>query len=77
MQTIDGDEFTQDKECILLLYCNKRRWGEPGNHYDLMHPTVQQVGQIKKYTRRNDLQQAEHQKQEQLTRRQIVTRKPF
>eukprot|EP00972_Heterocapsa_arctica_P067093 9901535-Heterocapsa_arctica.AAC.1 len=29
-----------------------------------MHPIVQQVGQIKTYTRRNDLQQAEHPKQD-------------
>eukprot|EP00972_Heterocapsa_arctica_P108812 16021865-Heterocapsa_arctica.AAC.1 len=42
MQTIDGDEFTQDKECIILLYCNKSRWGETKNNYDLMHPIVQQ-----------------------------------
>eukprot|EP00972_Heterocapsa_arctica_P031861 4694047-Heterocapsa_arctica.AAC.1 len=63
MQTIDGDEFTQDKECVILLDCNKNRRGEQENIYDLMHPIVQKVRQIKKYTRRNDLQQAEHQKQ--------------
>eukprot|EP00972_Heterocapsa_arctica_P015840 2335206-Heterocapsa_arctica.AAC.1 len=64
MQTIDGYEFTQDKECIILLYCNKSRWGEPEDHYDLMRPIVQQVGQINKYTRRSELQQVEHQKQD-------------
>eukprot|EP00972_Heterocapsa_arctica_P038727 5707885-Heterocapsa_arctica.AAC.1 len=42
MQTIDGDEFISDKECIRLLYCNKGRWGYIDNHYDLMHPTPQQ-----------------------------------
>eukprot|EP00972_Heterocapsa_arctica_P071811 10607032-Heterocapsa_arctica.AAC.1 len=26
-QTIDGDEFTHDKECIRLLFCNKNKWG--------------------------------------------------
>eukprot|EP00972_Heterocapsa_arctica_P099330 14659193-Heterocapsa_arctica.AAC.1 len=29
MQTIDGDEFMKNKECIILLCCNKSRWGEP------------------------------------------------
>eukprot|EP00972_Heterocapsa_arctica_P018077 2670991-Heterocapsa_arctica.AAC.1 len=38
MQTIDGDEFISDKECVRLLYCNKNKWGDAGNHYDLMHP---------------------------------------
>eukprot|EP00972_Heterocapsa_arctica_P018028 2664738-Heterocapsa_arctica.AAC.1 len=28
MQTIDGDEFIQYKECIILQYCNRGRWGE-------------------------------------------------
>eukprot|EP00972_Heterocapsa_arctica_P109117 16068912-Heterocapsa_arctica.AAC.1 len=58
MQTIDGDKFINYKECLILLYCNKNRWGEPENHYDLMHPIVQKVGQIEKYIRRNDLQQS-------------------
>eukprot|EP00972_Heterocapsa_arctica_P063839 9419090-Heterocapsa_arctica.AAC.1 len=38
MQTIDGAEFISDKECIILLYCNNNKWGDAGNHYDLMHP---------------------------------------
>eukprot|EP00972_Heterocapsa_arctica_P076817 11330023-Heterocapsa_arctica.AAC.1 len=64
MQIIDGDEFTSDKECIRLLYCNKSKWGDVENHYDLMHPMVQQVCKGKIYIRRNDIQQIEHQKQE-------------
>eukprot|EP00972_Heterocapsa_arctica_P024423 3603939-Heterocapsa_arctica.AAC.1 len=43
MQTIDGDEFILDKECVRLLYCNKSKWGDTENHYDLMHPTIQQT----------------------------------
>eukprot|EP00972_Heterocapsa_arctica_P006369 934706-Heterocapsa_arctica.AAC.1 len=64
MQTIDGDEFILDKECIILLYCNKSKWGDTENHYDLMHPTVHHTCKIKSYSIRNDLQQAEYQKQE-------------
>eukprot|EP00972_Heterocapsa_arctica_P060053 8857425-Heterocapsa_arctica.AAC.1 len=64
MQTIDGDEFIIDKECIRLLYCNKSKWGDTENHYDLMRPTVQQTCTTKRYSRRSDLQQIEFQKQE-------------
>eukprot|EP00972_Heterocapsa_arctica_P004875 722127-Heterocapsa_arctica.AAC.1 len=53
-----------DKECIRLLYCNKSKWGDTENHYDLMHPTVQQMRKTKTYSRRSELQQVEHQKQE-------------
>eukprot|EP00972_Heterocapsa_arctica_P099361 14662848-Heterocapsa_arctica.AAC.1 len=63
MQTIDGDEFIIDKECIVLLYCNKSKWGDTENHYDLMHPIVQQTGHTKRYSRRSDLQQIEFQQQ--------------
>eukprot|EP00972_Heterocapsa_arctica_P102811 15153934-Heterocapsa_arctica.AAC.1 len=38
MQTTDRDEFNIGKESIRLLYCNKRKWGDTENHYDLMHP---------------------------------------
>eukprot|EP00972_Heterocapsa_arctica_P004977 736538-Heterocapsa_arctica.AAC.1 len=43
MQTIDGDEFILEKECIRLLYCNKIKWGDTGNHYDRMQPMIQQI----------------------------------
>eukprot|EP00972_Heterocapsa_arctica_P028557 4201096-Heterocapsa_arctica.AAC.1 len=76
MQIIDGDEFIADKECIILLYCNKNKWGDAGNHYDLMHPMVQQVCKGKTYTRRDDIQHIEHQKHEDnnITYRQRQTR---
>eukprot|EP00972_Heterocapsa_arctica_P051572 7587182-Heterocapsa_arctica.AAC.1 len=64
MQTIDGDEFILDKKCIRLLYCNKSKWGDTENHYDLMHPTVQQTCKTKSYSRRSDLQLVEYQTQE-------------
>ena len=64
MQTIDGDEFILDKECIRLLYCNKSKWGDTENHYDLMHPTIQQTCKTKNYSRRSESQQDEHQQQE-------------
>eukprot|EP00972_Heterocapsa_arctica_P051958 7642924-Heterocapsa_arctica.AAC.1 len=64
MQTIDGDEFIFDKECIRLLYCDKHKWGDTENHYDLLHSIVHHTCKIKSYSRRNDLHQAEHQKQE-------------
>eukprot|EP00972_Heterocapsa_arctica_P068493 10119590-Heterocapsa_arctica.AAC.1 len=64
MQTIDGDEFILDKECIILLYCNKSKWGDTGNHYDLMHPTIQPNCKTKTYSRRNQFQQMEHQTHE-------------
>eukprot|EP00972_Heterocapsa_arctica_P073231 10815806-Heterocapsa_arctica.AAC.1 len=50
MQTVDGDELMQDRECIILLYCNKGRWGEQPNHYDLMHPIEKEGKNIKRYT---------------------------
>eukprot|EP00972_Heterocapsa_arctica_P037671 5543893-Heterocapsa_arctica.AAC.1 len=40
--------------------------GRPGNHYDLMHPTIQQISNTKTYTRRSECQQIEHQKQEDI-----------
>eukprot|EP00972_Heterocapsa_arctica_P051090 7511045-Heterocapsa_arctica.AAC.1 len=64
MQTIDGDEFISDKECIRLLCCNNNKWGDVENHYDLMHPMVQKVCKGRTYTRRSDIQQIEHQKYE-------------
>eukprot|EP00972_Heterocapsa_arctica_P030450 4483600-Heterocapsa_arctica.AAC.1 len=64
MQTIDGDEFILDKECIILPYCNKSKWGDTANNYDLMHPTVQQTCQTKNDSRRSESQQDEHQQQE-------------
>eukprot|EP00972_Heterocapsa_arctica_P048533 7153373-Heterocapsa_arctica.AAC.1 len=64
MQTIDGDEFISDKECIRLLYCNKSKWGDTGNQYDLLHPMIQQVCKRHIYSRRNELQHIEHQKHE-------------
>eukprot|EP00972_Heterocapsa_arctica_P102523 15108558-Heterocapsa_arctica.AAC.1 len=63
-QTIDGDEFIIDKECISLLYCNKSKWGDTENHYGLMHPTVQHTCKTKSYSRRSDVQQVEYQRQE-------------
>eukprot|EP00972_Heterocapsa_arctica_P075349 11115698-Heterocapsa_arctica.AAC.1 len=60
MQTIDGDEFIVDKECIRLFYCNKSKWGDTENHYDLMRPTVQHTCKTKSYSRRSDLQQVEY-----------------
>eukprot|EP00972_Heterocapsa_arctica_P093120 13735060-Heterocapsa_arctica.AAC.1 len=66
-QTIDGVDFILDKECIILLYCNKRKWGDTENHYDLMHPTIQQICKTKTYTRRSELQHIEHQQQEDKT----------
>eukprot|EP00972_Heterocapsa_arctica_P040771 6007006-Heterocapsa_arctica.AAC.1 len=41
----------QDKECIILLYCNKGRWGEQPNHYDLMRPIGREGNNINKFTR--------------------------
>jgi hypothetical protein len=35
--TYDADIFIQNKECIILLYCNKNKWGDTENHYDLLH----------------------------------------
>eukprot|EP00972_Heterocapsa_arctica_P071222 10520534-Heterocapsa_arctica.AAC.1 len=64
MQTIDGDGFVLDKECIRLLYRNKSKWGDTENHYDLMHPTFQQFCKTKNYSRRSEMQQVEHHKQE-------------
>eukprot|EP00972_Heterocapsa_arctica_P051177 7522968-Heterocapsa_arctica.AAC.1 len=65
MQTIDGDEFILDKECIRLLYGNKGKWVDTENHYDLMHPTIQQTCKTNNYLRRNDSQQDEHQTKKQ------------
>eukprot|EP00972_Heterocapsa_arctica_P063195 9323857-Heterocapsa_arctica.AAC.2 len=56
MQTVDGDEFIQEKECIILLYCNKGRWGEQENHYDLMRPIDKETKHIKRYTRISESQ---------------------
>eukprot|EP00972_Heterocapsa_arctica_P093067 13727657-Heterocapsa_arctica.AAC.1 len=56
MQTIDGDEFILDKECIILLYCNKNKRGDAENHYDLMYPIPQQVHKGKTYNRRSKSQ---------------------
>eukprot|EP00972_Heterocapsa_arctica_P091789 13537252-Heterocapsa_arctica.AAC.1 len=66
MQTIDGDEFILDKSYIRLLYINKNKWGDTGNHYDLMHLTIQQTCNIKTYSRRSELQHIEHQQQEDI-----------
>eukprot|EP00972_Heterocapsa_arctica_P101367 14940629-Heterocapsa_arctica.AAC.1 len=66
MQTIDGDEFISEKECIRLLYCNKTKWGDTGNHYDLMHPMIQQICNARTFTRRSEIQQIEHQKHEDI-----------
>eukprot|EP00972_Heterocapsa_arctica_P063721 9402557-Heterocapsa_arctica.AAC.1 len=54
----------EDKECILLLFWNKSKWGDAGNHYDLMHPMVQQMCKGKIDIRRNEIQQIEHEKHE-------------
>eukprot|EP00972_Heterocapsa_arctica_P011306 1658095-Heterocapsa_arctica.AAC.1 len=64
MQTIDGDECIIDKECTRVLYCNKSKWGDTENHYDLMHPMVQHTYKTKRYSRRSDAEQVEYQKQE-------------
>eukprot|EP00972_Heterocapsa_arctica_P085555 12610734-Heterocapsa_arctica.AAC.1 len=57
MQTIDGDEFMADKACIRLLYCNKNKWGDAENHYDLMHPIPQHICKGKAYDRRSESDQ--------------------
>eukprot|EP00972_Heterocapsa_arctica_P031092 4576432-Heterocapsa_arctica.AAC.1 len=57
MQTIAGDEFITDKECIRLLYCNKSKWGEVEHHYDLMHPIPQHTCKRKPYDRRSESEQ--------------------
>eukprot|EP00972_Heterocapsa_arctica_P091855 13546984-Heterocapsa_arctica.AAC.1 len=64
MQTIDGDELILQKECIRLLHCNKSKWGDTENHYDLMHPMMQQICKARTYTRRSEIQHIEHQKHE-------------
>eukprot|EP00972_Heterocapsa_arctica_P038786 5716263-Heterocapsa_arctica.AAC.1 len=76
MQTIDGDEFRSGKSCIILLYCNKSKWGDTENHYDLMHPMIQQVCKGKTYTRKSNIQHIEHQNHEdmKITYRQRQTR---
>eukprot|EP00972_Heterocapsa_arctica_P083734 12338737-Heterocapsa_arctica.AAC.1 len=63
-QTIDGDEVIAEKECIRLLYCNKSKWGDTENHYDLMHPMIQLICKGNNYTRRSEIQQIEYQKHE-------------
>eukprot|EP00972_Heterocapsa_arctica_P087470 12900177-Heterocapsa_arctica.AAC.1 len=60
MQTIDGDGFITDKECIRLLYCNKSKCGDIENHYDLMHPILQQTCKSKAYDRRSESEQIIH-----------------
>eukprot|EP00972_Heterocapsa_arctica_P078159 11526251-Heterocapsa_arctica.AAC.1 len=55
MQTIDGDEFISEKECIRLVYCNKSKWGYTDNHYDLMRPMIQQICKGNTYTRRSEI----------------------
>eukprot|EP00972_Heterocapsa_arctica_P028286 4159565-Heterocapsa_arctica.AAC.1 len=57
MQTVDGDEFIQEKECIILVYCNKGKWEEQENHYDLVRPIEKETKHIKRYTRRSESQQ--------------------
>eukprot|EP00972_Heterocapsa_arctica_P037974 5589168-Heterocapsa_arctica.AAC.1 len=57
MQTIDGDQFILDKESVILLYCNKNKWGDAENHYDLMYPIPQQLHKGKTYNRRSESQQ--------------------
>eukprot|EP00972_Heterocapsa_arctica_P088660 13072975-Heterocapsa_arctica.AAC.1 len=76
MQTIDGDEFISEKECIILLCCDKSKWGDTENHYDLMHPMIQHTCKGKTYTRRSEIQQIEYQKHEDIniTSRQRQTR---
>eukprot|EP00972_Heterocapsa_arctica_P050222 7387041-Heterocapsa_arctica.AAC.1 len=64
MQKIDGDEFILDKECIILLYCYKNKWGDAENHYDLMHPIPQQIYKGKTYNRRNESQHMDFEKNE-------------
>eukprot|EP00972_Heterocapsa_arctica_P025467 3749876-Heterocapsa_arctica.AAC.1 len=64
MQTIYGDGFIMDKECIRLLYCNQSKWGDTENHYDLTHPTIQHFCKTKNYSRRSESQQDEHQTQQ-------------
>eukprot|EP00972_Heterocapsa_arctica_P033247 4893598-Heterocapsa_arctica.AAC.1 len=66
MQTIDGDELFVEKECIILLYCDKRKWGDTDNYYDLMHPMIQPICEGKAYTRICEFQQIEHQKHEDI-----------
>eukprot|EP00972_Heterocapsa_arctica_P110023 16201103-Heterocapsa_arctica.AAC.1 len=75
MQTIGGDEFILDKECIILLYCNKNTWGDAENHYDLMHPIPQQICKGKTYDRRSDNEQtiSEQHKKSQVNGKQHQT----
>eukprot|EP00972_Heterocapsa_arctica_P112813 16433932-Heterocapsa_arctica.AAC.1 len=41
IQFSDGDDFITNKECVSLLHCNRRSWGEQPNHYDLLHAVKQ------------------------------------
>eukprot|EP00972_Heterocapsa_arctica_P083343 12280989-Heterocapsa_arctica.AAC.1 len=49
-----------DKECIRLLDCNKSKWGDIENNYDLMHPIPQQIYKSKAYARRSESEQSIH-----------------
>eukprot|EP00972_Heterocapsa_arctica_P111273 16383088-Heterocapsa_arctica.AAC.1 len=64
MQTIDGDDFISEKECIRLLYCNTSKWGDTENHDDLMHPMIQHICKGTIYTRKSETQHIEYQKHE-------------
>eukprot|EP00972_Heterocapsa_arctica_P084525 12451597-Heterocapsa_arctica.AAC.1 len=57
-QTIDGDENNYNNKYIRLLHCNKSKWGDPENRYDLMHQITRQECNTKLYERRTDSQQA-------------------
>eukprot|EP00972_Heterocapsa_arctica_P015281 2250548-Heterocapsa_arctica.AAC.1 len=45
-------------------FWNKNKWGDTDNHYDLMHPTIQQQCKTKTYSRRSEFQQLGHQQHE-------------
>eukprot|EP00972_Heterocapsa_arctica_P102544 15112170-Heterocapsa_arctica.AAC.1 len=64
MQTIDGDEFMNDKEVIRLRYCNKRKWGDAEHHYDLMYPIPKHLCNNKCYELISDEEQTLYQTNE-------------
>ncbi len=59
-QIINGDEYNLKNDSIKLLHCNKAKWGDTENHYDLLHEMNQQNKKGKSYERRTDEQQAEY-----------------
>ena len=59
-QIINGDEYNIKNDCIRLLHCNKSKWGDVENHYDLLHELPRPICNNKSYERRTEGQQAEY-----------------